>query len=49
MADFLEAESGSTCIYSRTLLITTQRSRLTDDIVEAVECLKHWYMAKLFE
>jgi hypothetical protein len=37
-------------VFSQTkLLITTQRSRLTDDIVEAVECLKHWYMAKLFE
>jgi hypothetical protein len=37
-------------VFSQTkLLITTQRRRLADDIVEAVECLKYWYMAKLFE
>jgi hypothetical protein len=30
------------------LLITDQRNRLSDDIIEAVECLKHWYEAKVF-
>jgi hypothetical protein len=31
------------------LLITTQRNRLGDSIIEAVECLKHWYKVRAFE
>ena len=31
-------------VFSQTkLLLTTQRSRLADEIIEAVELLKHWY------
>jgi hypothetical protein len=36
-------------VFSQTkLFITDQRNRLSDDIVEAVECLKHWYKAERF-
>ena len=31
------------------LLITTQRNRLGDSIIDAVECLKHWYKVRAFE
>jgi hypothetical protein len=37
-------------VFSQTkLLITGQRNRLGDRVIEAVECLKHWYKASAFE
>jgi hypothetical protein len=37
-------------VFSQTkLLITTQRNRLADEIIEAVELLKHWYKTGQFK
>jgi len=37
-------------VFSQTkLLITGQRNRLGDRVIEAVECFKHWYKASAFE